>query len=408
MTTIRPIILGGDIGAYATARAFHEARGVRSVVLTGVRTGPVADSAVVDLRVLDGLEEADRLVRAVVDVAAEAPQTRPIVIGSADWYVEVLAARRRELEAAGVVVPYPDADVVLRATDKASFSQICADLAIPHPRTVIVTAGRQVPDDVPTPCVVKAASTASFHELDLPGKNKVEYLPDRAALVDYLERVADAGYDGRFVVQEQIPGGDWDMAAVNACYGPDGRGHLLLFGRVLLEEHTPNGRGNSVAQITGGPDAHDAAVTHARRLLEHLGWSGFANVDLKRGEDGVYRFLEINPRVGRSGYAVTAAGHNVADWYVRAFCEEEQAPSEPLVGTAEHLFTVVPLALLRRYLPKPLWERVRRLRRAGAVTNPYYYGSEHSARRWFYVIGAMVNQFRKFAAHHPRGAAGER
>src|SRR5699024_9682917 len=101
------------------------------------------------------------------------------------------------------------------------------------------------------------------------------------------------------------------------------------------------------------------------------------------------------------GYAVTAAGHNVADWYVRAFCEEEEAPAEPEVGTNEHLFTVVPLALLRRYLPDALWRRVRALRRAGAVTNPYYYGSEHSPRRWLYVAGAMINQFRKFAAHHP-------
>ncbi|QGH69310.1 carboxylate--amine ligase [Pseudactinotalea sp. HY158] len=406
MTTIRPIILGGDLGAYATARAFHEARGVRSVVLTGVRTGPVADSAIVDLRILDGLEHPDAAVRAVLDVAAEAPGTRPIVLGSADWYVELLGARRDELAAAGVIVPYPGPELLARATDKAAFSRLCDELGIPHPRTVVLRADEPIPSDVPAPCVVKAASSAAFHALELDGKNKVEFLADRNELGAYFGRVAAAGYGGEFVVQEHVPGADSDMAAVNACYGPDGRGHLLLFGQVLLEEHTPNGRGNSVAQITGGGAAHAPTLEHARRLLSALGWTGFANLDLKRGPDGTYYFLELNPRVGRSGYAVTAAGYNVADWYVRAFADGEPAPAEPVEGTAEHLFTVVPLALLRRYLPEHLRARVRRLRRAGAVTNPYYYRAEHGARRWLYVAGAMVNQFRKFAAYHPTGTTG--
>ena len=48
------VMLGGDIGVYSLARAFHEAFGVRSTVISRIATGPV-DSAIID-NVLLGAE----------------------------------------------------------------------------------------------------------------------------------------------------------------------------------------------------------------------------------------------------------------------------------------------------------------------------------------------------------------
>lgn len=87
---VRPILVGGDIGAYATARAFHEAYGVSSVVLAGVRVGSVAHSAIVDLRIHAGLSNADTLAEAVLDVMAEQPDTAHLVLGSADWLLSLI------------------------------------------------------------------------------------------------------------------------------------------------------------------------------------------------------------------------------------------------------------------------------------------------------------------------------
>jgi D-aspartate ligase len=72
---VRPIILGGDIGAYGTARAFHEAFGVRSVVIAGVSTGAVAHSAVVEHRVVPEIEDTDALVEAVRAATTPAPSS---------------------------------------------------------------------------------------------------------------------------------------------------------------------------------------------------------------------------------------------------------------------------------------------------------------------------------------------
>jgi D-aspartate ligase len=404
VTSVRPIVVGGDIGAYASARAFHEAYGVRTVVLASVSVGPVAHSAIVDLRIVPDLDDDTALVAAVRSVAAEQPDVAHLVLGSADQAVHALVRVRDRLEP-DVVVPYADRAAMEQVTTKAGFSRLCAELGIPHPRTQVVRVGTEshdLGDAVTYPAVVKASSSAEFHEVEFEGKRKVAYAEDAAELTGMLDRMAAAGFTGEVVVQERIEGGDDAMAAVNAFCGPAGGVRFLLFGEVLLEEATPNGLGNSVAQITGGAAAHDAAVGHARRLLEHVGWTGFANLDLKRDpRDGSYTFLELNPRVGRSGYAVTAAGYNVAGMYGDAYLGPELTPSgEPVIGDAEHLFTVVPLALLRRYVPSATWARVRDLRRRGAVTNPYYYRAERSPRRWFYVVTAMLNQFRKFQRWH--------
>lgn len=405
--TVRPIVIGGDIGAYASARAFHEAYGVRTVVLAGVSVGPVAHSAIVDLRVVSGLDDDATLVSAVQRVVAEQPGVPHLVLGSADHAVLALVRVRDQL-GADVVVPYADEQLMDQVTSKAGFSRLCAELDIPHPRTRVVRVGtdpHDLGDEVTFPAVVKASSSAEFHAVEFDGKRKVAYAADAAELAGMLDRMAAAGFTGEVVVQERIPGGDEDMAAVNAFCGPSGGVRFALFGRVLLEEATPNGLGNSVAQITASADAHESgleAIGHAQRLLEHVGWSGFANLDLKRDpRDGRYRFFELNPRVGRSGYAVTAAGYNVATMYADAYLEGDATPAgEMVVGDNEHLFTVVPLALLRRYVSAETWQQVRRLKRRGAVTNPYYYRAETNPRRWFYVVTAMVNQFRKFARWH--------
>lgn len=396
---IRPIILGGDIGAYGSARAFHEAYGVRSVVIAGVSTGAVAHSTIVDHRVVPGIEDPDVLVKAVREVAEEYPEARSIVLASADWLVRTIVEQRHRLEDL-VVVPYVETDVLDLMTDKARFTALCAELGVPHPRTVTVRAGlvRAADVDLAYPVVVKAASTAEYHHVEFAGKKKVEVAATPAELEAILGRIAGAGFGGELVVQEFVPGGDDEMAAVNLMSWPDGAARFALFGQVLLEEYTPGALGNSVAQITG---PSEETVENARRLVDHVGWRGFANIDVKRDpRDGVYRFLELNPRVGRSGYSVTAAGYNVARMYVEAFIE--QVPREGFTaGKTEHLFTVVPLALLRRYVQPKEWRRVRELVRARAVTNPLYYRAERHPRRIAYLTIAMLNQFRKFAHHHP-------
>src|SRR5665811_818632 len=84
------------------------------------------------------------------------------------------------------------------------------------------------------------------------------------------------------------------------------------------------------------------SVDQARRLLEHIGWTGFANFDLKYDpRDGRTVFFELNPRLGRSNFYVTAAGRNTVELYVREYVQDLDPlpPGAAAELTTEHLYT---------------------------------------------------------------------
>ena len=104
-------------------------------------------------------------------------------------------------------------------------------------------------------------------------------------------------------------------------------------GHVLLEEHHPLAIGNPCVIIN---TEIDEVVEQATRFLERVGYVGFSNFDLKYDRrDGTLKFFEINVRLGRSNFYVTAGGNNVSEWYVRDWVrhEEMQAASRSPAGS---------------------------------------------------------------------------
>ncbi len=175
---------------------------------------------------------------------------------------------------------------------------------------------------------------------------------------------------------------------------------------MLLEEHAPSAIGNPAAILT---DHDERSVEHARRLLEHVGWTGWANFDLKHDpRDGRSVFFELNPRLGRSNYYLAAGQVDPVGPYVREYLHglDPFPAGHPDRAVPDHLFTVLPRGLLMRYLPDGLLrERVRRAYRSGHVHNPLWYPAERDPRRLAYLAASHVNQYRKFARHYPVAAA---
>lgn len=410
---LQPVVLGGDIGAYSLARSFHEAYGVRSIVVSGASTGLVRHSRILDHVVEPGIDDPEAIVARLRRIADQHTDADLIVVASADWLVGTLVANKDRLTDR-YVVPYVDLPLFERLTDKEEFGALCAELGIAHPTTVVhdVAAGGE-PDTsgLVFPVIAKAASSAAMHDVEYPGKKKVHTADSREELLDLLGRVRDAGYEGSFIIQDYIPGDDSGMRILTCYSDAQGKVRFSAFGHVLLEEHAPGALGNPAGIIT---QTQPDVVDQARRLLEHVGWTGVANFDLKYDpRDGRYVFFELNPRLGRSNFYITAAGANAVKFYVhehlRGLDPEPRAAlgSDALVNadgelTREHLYTVLPGPLLLRYLfDGKLKARTRRLLMTRKVTHPLWYRAEWNPRRLAYVLLAQVNHFRKYARHYP-------
>ncbi|WP_299305503.1 carboxylate--amine ligase [uncultured Brachybacterium sp.] len=399
------VLLGGDIGIYALARAFHEKYGTVATVVTRKVAGPVADSSILRTVELGMSASEEDMVQALLKVGADKASrpsgTRPVLLANADFLVALIAAHREEL---GKHFHLPLlADEVLHAVaDKATFSEMCTEIDVPTPRTVVLDFASGTAPEVPElelgwPLVAKASRSSAYNAVSFPGKRKVFEIEDVHQLKDLITRLTDAGYRDRFVLQEMIPGDDTAMLSVTAYVDTQGAVTLLGGAQVLLEEHTPGALGNPAAMFTTDlPEVFEQSV----RFLEHSGYRGYANFDVKIDpRDGVAKFFEVNPRIGRNNYYMTAAGANVAEPVVADLIEERELTR--LVPRQEILYSIVPWPLLRRYIVDPdLRDRVQQIRTRGTV-HPLAYGVE-GCRRRLYVLTAMANQVKKFLQHYPR------
>ncbi|MDN5688724.1 MAG: carboxylate--amine ligase, partial [Brachybacterium sp.] len=402
------VLLGGDIGIYALARAFHEKYGTTATVVTREVAGPVADSSILRTVELGTAATEEEMIEALVKVGNDKTSrpggARPVLLANADFLVALLAAHRERL-GAYFHLPLLADDVLDAVADKATFSEVCAEIDVSTPRTVVLDftegAAPEVPElDLGWPLVAKASRSSAYNAVSFPGKRKVFEIADRPQLLDLVQRLTTAGYRDRFVLQEMIPGDDTAMLSVTAYV--DTRGEVTLLGgaQVLLEEHTPGALGNPAAMFTTDlPEVFDQSV----RFLKHTGYRGYANFDVKIDpRDGVAKFFEVNPRIGRNNYYMTAAGANVAEPVVADLVEGRALTRR--VPHEEILYSIVPWMLLRRYLVDPdLRTRVRAIGTRRTV-HPLAYSVEGIKRR-AYVLAAQANQVKKFLQHYPRPSA---
>lgn len=402
-----PVVLGGELATYTLARAFHAELGVRSTVVSRTVPSAVRGSAIVDNVRCPDMDDDEALLACLGQVADRHPGQRVLLMGTVDVWVTRIAALRDRLDER-FAVPYPSLPLIRRLSDKEGFAAICEEVGVAHPVTRAVPAGAAeselaaILDGLRWPLVVKAGDS-SFSTLDYEGKQKVAYCDDLAELTALRRTMTDAGYAGSLVVQERIPGGDEQMRVLTTYSDLGARVRWGRLGHVLLEDHDPAMIGNPLAVVHG---ASATAVAEAARLLEHAGWTGYANFDIKVDpRDGTEYFFELNPRLGRSHAYLQAAGHPIVTPLVREHVEGRDAYDGVDVGpeTDDWLYSIVPVPLLRRYVTDPVTrDRLRRIRRSGRVLRPLRYAVDGGRERRLAQLKNDVRYTTNFATHYRR------
>ncbi|MCK0110613.1 ATP-grasp domain-containing protein [Ornithinimicrobium sp. F0845] len=409
MATVNPdpdfdvVLLGTDIGIYGLARAFHERYGIVSTVISRVIAGPIKNSRIIDT--IDIGEDSGR-PETLAALEREGRKRKAagrttLLLSNADTFSRMLSDQAEWLRQ-WYVVPAVDGSVLDMVADKVEFARVCEELDIPTPRTLLQDFSRAdeadwTPDEVDLdfPVVAKPAVGAAYEGLKFEGKQKIYKVDTPERLREIFGLVRGAGFRDRFVVQELIPGDDTAMRSITAYMDSSGEVTLLATAQVLLQEHQPLAIGNPAAMVTTPfPELMD----QAERFLKHVGYHGFANFDVKLDpRDGVMKFFEMNPRIGRNNYYVTAAGANVAEFITTDLIEKQ--PHDQVVVRNEILYSVLPQPLLRRYLSGEARALHKRISAKG-VHHPLVYPD--SLWRKAYVVAAKANFVKKYATYYPK------
>ena len=392
----QPLLFGGDINVYSVARAFHEAYGVKSIAFGKYISFPCAYSSIIDYRPCLDNEDAQTFLKNVKAVAAECGDKTVLVIGCGDSYVK-LAAHLKDQFPANVKCNYISGEMLDRLTNKEQFYALCDRYGIDHPATFVYDGAMGHDFTLPwqPPYIAKPADGVAYWATGHSELKKVYLCQSWEELLAALDEVYAAGYPGKMILQEFIPGDDTYMRVLTNYSDTHGKVKMMCLGHVLLEEHSPHGIGNHAVIIT----EHDQDLCNKiRAMLEDQGYVGFSNFDIKYDQrDGKYKAFEINCRQGRSNYYVTGAGANIARYLVGDLLEGKDLPLTMV--ERETIWRMIPRRLALTFIPKSYHARMKKLFRCGTDHHSMEYRPDYTAKRiwriWKNHIGTYV-RFHKY------------
>lgn len=388
MTAFQPVLLGSETCAYAMARAFHSAYGLKSLVYGRMQLSVTKFSSIMEPTFFADFTEPESFRRHMVEagrrLTSERPDTTFLLIACGDDYSELLSRYKDELKPYFTFVSV-DADLHDRLSNKTSFYELCAQYDLPHPLTFVLdkagaAAGKH--HDLPFgfPVAVKPANSVEYLHVDFPGRKKAFILHTPEELAHVVSAIYGAGYGSELIIQDFIPGSDANMRVLNAYVDHDHHVRMMVLGHVLLADPTPEAIGNYAAII---PDYNEGFCLKIKSFLESIGYEGVANFDIKFDpRDGEYKLFEINLRQGRTNFFVTLNGFNLAEYFVDDLVLGNPMEGDTVIGRGDSMLLEVPFSTLKKYAePGEALGRGIALHKAGKFGWTLRYGRDLSFRR---------------------------
>jgi len=395
-----PVIIGADIGTYSIARSFYLEYGVKSKIFSQEILGATNNSKIIDQVTIPNMNAKD-LIKKLKEFAKETKDIKKLILACSEWYVDIIIANKKELESFGYLIPFVDKEILDSIVRKDHFYDVCKKLKINYPETIIVSKDNYKDINIPWeyPIIAKKCDTNSYHYATFDNKKKVYKIKSYEELMNILDKVYNSSYSDTFCLQKMVPGDDSKMRVLT-CYV--NKNHDVVFsclGNPLLEEKTPGAIGNYVSIIT--LPMEDEILLAAKKFLKEVKYVGFANFDIKYDEtDNKYKFFEINVRLGRSNFYMTASGANYTKYVVSEYVENKKIDKE-VVAYNPWLYTIVPNYVIKKYVgDKDLVKEYLKLKKEKKYTHPLYFKEDMNIKRWFYIKVAYFNQIRKFKKYY--------
>ena len=395
-----PVLIGADIGTYSIARSFYLEYGVKSKIFSQEILGATNNSKIIDQKTIPNMNAKD-LVKELKEYANSTKNMKKILLACSEWYVDIIVLYKKELEKVGYIIPYVDKKILDHIVRKDNFYSVCEKIGIPYPETIVVTKDNYKDVKIPWkyPIIAKNSDKNTWHYAEFPGKKKIFRIKSEEELRDVLNRVYNSSYSDTFCLQKMVPGDDFNMRVLT-CYVD--MNHDVVFsclGQPILEEKTPGAIGNYVSIITR--EMEDEILDSAKKFLKKVKYIGYANFDIKfDSTDNKYKFFEINVRLGRSNFYMTASGANYAKYVVDEYIYGKKFKEE-VKAYNPWLYTIVPNYVIKKYVSdKKLVREYLKLKKEKRYTHPLYFKKDINLKRWFYIKAAYFNQIRKFKRYY--------
>ena len=400
--SMRVVLLGGDLNAYAVAISFHETFGVRSTVFCRYPCGITSTSSIVCVRVIPSLLEDSVGTEALIGFAKKESEM-PYLIPCGDWYVSFLD-RNRDTIGAYYKFLIPPSDILATVTEKASFYALLSREGLPYPKTVVLTKEALTLTRLLAvgdyPAVLKPSNSTAYYAHPFEGMRKVYFPRCPKDALSIAERIYESGYNGALILQRRIGKGGTAIArTLTLCLDKESRVRRGVLGEILIEETAAGARGNYAAILSRPPDALTCRIIS---LLEKMKYVGLANVDILSDQDASY-ILELNPRQGRSADYLRAAGVSLARFLIDAI---EGRPMVTDLSSRASVWHAVPMATVMHLVGKAHKKTVARLAREGRATSVFSYKEDQkNIKRRIYVA---IHAIRRSSALRRRGKSDDR
>jgi predicted ATP-grasp superfamily ATP-dependent carboligase len=242
-------------------------------------------------------------------------------------------------------VPLPaDPDVVLRLRRKERLPLEGAAAGVRAPGTVLASDEHAIRGaDLTPPLLVKPAEGQDFA---LTFGEKAVVAPDVDAAVAAWRRAHEHGFDT--IVQELIPDSHDYVFSLLAYIGHDGEPLASVTGRKVRQGPLRFGT-SAVFEARHEPDVEEAGL----RLLRHVGYRGFAHVELVRDpRDHELKLVEVNTRLPIWAGIAMARGYDIA-----------RVAYDDLTGASPQANGSAPDGVSWIYMAKDVWVSAQMARR---------------------------------------------
>lgn len=290
------IVLAAGPNGLGVVRSLY-LEGIRCQVITRDKNDIIHKSRVPTIKLYTQGTKDEEQHHSLLEMLSVQPQGT-IIIPTSDWFVTFLTEHTEQLKKnCTFIIPAADLSEVL--IDKAKETAVVGKV-IPIPKTVQkITDAKQLLAELTLPIIIKPRS---HKHMVLGCKNII--IETKTQLEEFFEKFFNVL--SSVIAQEIIQGKDSQQWVCN-CFFDDNSDitQAFTFNRLRL---SPSHYGVTSYAIS---KYNEDVIKLSAQLGKALKYTGPAMVEFKQDpDDNIYKYIEINPRLGMCNYFDTSCGIN--------------------------------------------------------------------------------------------------